>query len=125
MELQPGQATVFFREGGADLLAFRWVADYPDTDGFLANLLHGEEGALGKALGLPELDRQIERARSETDPGLRHVLYREIDEKLVHEVLVVPLFHEQIYRFRHPSVRGFRFGTSTPEVRYDELYVRR
>ena len=125
VELEPGQATPFFRDGGADLLAFRWVADYPDTDGFLANLLHGEEGALGKVFGLPELDHQIERARCETDPGLRHVLYREIDEKLVHEALVVPLFHEQIYRFRHPSVRGFRFGMSTPEVRYDELYVRR
>lgn len=125
VELQPGQATVFFREGRADLLAFRWVADYPDTDGFLANLLHGEEGALGKVFGMPELDRAIERARCETDPGLRHVLYREIDEKLVQELLVLPLFHEQIYRFRHPSVRGFRFGQSTPEVHYDELYLRR
>lgn len=125
VELAPGQATPFFREGRADLLAFRWVADYPDTDGFLANLLHSEEGALGQVFGLPELDRQIERARSETDPGMRHVLYREIDEKLVHDALVLPLFHEQIYRFRHPSVRGFRFGMSTPEVRYDELYVRR
>jgi ABC-type transport system substrate-binding protein len=125
VELQPGQATVFFREGRADLLAFRWVADYPDTDGFLANLLHSEEGAIGKVFGMPELDRAIERARCETDPGLRHVLYREIDEKLVHDLLVLPLFHEQIYRFRHPSVRGFRFGQSTPEVHYDELYLRR
>ena len=39
------------------------------------------------------------------------------------EALIIPLFHEQIYRFSQPSVRGFRFGTSTPEIHYDEISI--
>ena len=39
--------------------------------------------------------------------------------------MILPLFHEQIYRFCHPDLRGFRFGTSTPEVHYAELFLDR
>ena len=113
------------REGAADVVAFRWVADYPDTEGFIGNLLHSDEGSLAGICGHPDLDTLIERGREETDPGLRHVIYRELEEILLEEALIVPLFHEQMYRFCQSSVRGFRFGTSTPEVRYDEIFLDR
>ena len=113
------------REGAADLVAFRWVADYPDTEGFVGNLLHSNEGSLAGICEHPTIDQLIERGRQETDPGLRHVIYREIEEILIEEALILPLFHEQIYRFCHSSLRGFRFGTSTPEVHYDELFLDR
>lgn len=111
------------RQGAADLVAFRWVADYPDTEGFIGNLLHSDEGSLAGICDHPDIDGLIERGRQETDPGLRHVIYRELEEILVDQALILPLFHEQMYRFCGPSVQGFRFGTSTPEVRYDELFI--
>ena len=123
--LEPQLILARAREGAADLLAFRWVADYPDTEGFIGNLLHSDEGSLSGICGHPDLDALIERGRQETDPGLRHVIYRELEEILQEEALIVPLFHEQMYRFCQPSVRGFRFGTSTPEVRYDEIFLDR
>ena len=111
--------------GAVDLLALRWIANYPDPDGFLGNLLHSEEGLLAGICGSPEIDRLIEQGRRETDPGLRHSIYRRIDEILVQENLLIPLFHEQSYRFPQPSVRGLRLGLTLPEVRYEELYVSR
>ena len=105
------------------MIAWRWVADYPDTEGFVGNLLHSEEGALAGLCTSAEIDRLIERGRSEMEPGPRRAIYRELEELLRDEALVVPLFHEQIYRFRQSSVRGFRFGLGPPEVRYDELHV--
>ena len=120
----PDEVLGLAREGKVDLIAYRWVADYPDTDGFIGNLLHSGEGSLAGIASAPEIDRLIERGRSETDPALRHVIYREIEETLEREALVIPLFHEQIYRFCHPGVCGFRFGIGTPEVLYEELYVK-
>lgn len=108
--------------GVAHMVGFRWVADYPDTDGFIANLLHSDEGALAAVASHPELDRLIEQGRREVDPGMRHIIYRDAEALIAREALVVPIFHEQIYRFCHPSVRGFRFGISAPEVRYEDLY---
>ncbi|MEM8934565.1 MAG: hypothetical protein AAGE94_25450, partial [Acidobacteriota bacterium] len=94
-----------------------------DTEGFVGNLLHAEEGALRGLCSSPEIDRLIERGRAEAEPGLRRAIYRELEEVLRREAFVVPLFHEQIARFCHPSVRGFRFGLGLPEVRYDELWM--
>ncbi|MEM6794799.1 MAG: ABC transporter substrate-binding protein, partial [Acidobacteriota bacterium] len=121
--LSPEHATERARVGSADLIAFRWVADYPDTEGFVGNLLHSEEGFLAGVCSQPEVDALLERGRLEIEPGLRHGIYRELESLIADRALLLPLFHEQIYRFCHPSVGGFSFG-STPEVRYDQLFVK-
>ena len=109
----------------ADLLLDRWIADYPDTDSIVRLVLYSRGGFVAEWCGTPELDRLIEAGRRETDPGLRHAVYRELEELLVREALLVPLFHEQIYRFCQPGVEGLRLRTGVPEVRYEELVVRR
>ncbi|MCP4658291.1 MAG: protein kinase [bacterium] len=113
-----------FREGTADLVAARWVADYPDSDAFAVGLLHSREGLLAEYCSSPEIDRLIAKGRSEIDSALRHSIYREIEEIIARDRLLVPLFHEQTYRFCHPSIGGLRLGLGMPEVRYDELRAR-
>lgn len=117
--LPPRQAV----EKDADLLAFRWVADYPDTDGFLGRLLHSEDGVLADFCQHPEIDRLLMEGRRQTDPRVRHTLYRQVEELVAREVLIIPLFHEQMYRFLAPRLQGFRFALHMPEVHYEELYL--
>ena len=107
----------------ADLVATRWVVDYPDADGFV-HLLHSRDGLDGALCGLPAIDRLIDRGRRETDPALRHTIYQEVEYLLRQEALVIPLFHEQIYRVVRPEVAGLRLGWGAPEVAYDELVPR-
>ena len=108
--------------GEVDLVAQRWIADYPDPDNFFKGLLDSQHGMLGALCGRQDLDGLIELGRGETDPGLRHAVYREIEDLIAREVLLIPLFHEQAYRIAHPSVTGLRLvGLALPEVRYDEL----
>ncbi len=111
------------RDGSAHLLALRWIASYPDTDGFLGSLLHSETGLLRDLCSSPEIDRLIESGRREIDPALRHATYRRLERWIARDALLIPLFHEQTYRFRQPGVQGLRFGLTTPEVRYEELYI--
>ncbi|MEM9593890.1 MAG: ABC transporter substrate-binding protein, partial [Acidobacteriota bacterium] len=106
-----------------DLILSRWMSVYPDPDCLVSGLLHPRDGFLSPLCGSRELARLVEDGRRETDPALRHGIYRHLEETLAREHRVVPLFHEQSCRFSFPGVRGLRLGITTPEVRYDELMV--
>jgi len=106
----------------ADLIVTRWIADYPDADTFV-HLLHSQEGFIGRFCGSPEIDRLIERGRAETSPLVRHTLYHEIEEIIAREVLVLPLFHEQAYRFARPEVEGLSVSFWGQTVDYASLQI--
>lgn len=108
----------------ADLVLTRWIADYPDTETF-AGLLHSETGLLGRLCGTPELDRLIESGRAESDPRVRHSLYRELEEILSRHAHMLPLFHEQSYCFARPEVEDLVLNFFPPIVPYHKLWVRR
>ncbi len=108
-----------------DMAVYRWIADYPDADGFVGTLLHSTEGSLGDFSGTPAIDRLIEAGRSESAPSLRHEIYREIEETIAREALLIPLFHDQTYRICQPFIRGLRFvlGGGPGGVWYEELHA--
>ena len=108
------------RRGELDLVAARWLGDYPDADCF-ASALHRQARLHGMLCGDGELDRRIEEARTETDQSIRHALYRQMDRYCCERALLIPLFHEPVYRFAQPHVRGLRLLFGAPEVAYDEL----
>lgn len=111
------------QQGSADLLVSRWIADYPDADTF-AHIFQSQEGTIGRFCGTPEIDRLIERGRTETSPGVRHSLYRELEEILARESLLLPLFHEQAYRFARPEVEGLSVSFWGQTVDYANLSIK-
>ncbi len=110
-------------EAAADLVADRWVADYPDPDSF-ATLFRTGEGLYGDLAG-DEIDRLIELGRVERELELRRARYLELESRLADEALVVPLFHEQVIRFARPEVEGLRLRFRLPVVAYEELELAR
>ena len=114
------------RTAEGDVVIGRWGADYPDADTFVSGVLHSHGGTLGKYVVNPEVDRLTDEGRAETDPRTRHSLYRKIEEMLVKDALLLPLFHDQVYAFARPEVEGFdRVGQASPMVYYEELWVKR
>ncbi|HSC27297.1 MAG TPA: ABC transporter substrate-binding protein, partial [Vicinamibacterales bacterium] len=107
----------------ADLYIGRWNADYPDPDTF-ASIFQSDTGFLGRVCGSPDTDRLIARARTESIPSVRHTLYRELEEILAREAVILPLFHEQAYRIARPEVEGLSLGLGFPTVALEELRVR-
>jgi ABC-type transport system substrate-binding protein len=110
-------------KGTVDLYLGRWNADYPDPDTFACQL-HSEWGFLGRMCTTPEVDRLVERARVETEPAVRHALYRDVEETIARDALLLPLFHEQAYRFARPEVEGLSVAFGIPTVAYDRLRIR-
>jgi len=107
-----------------DVVIGRWFADYPDTDTF-THLLSRREGYLGMFCGSPEMDHLVEKGRTEVDPRARHSIYRQVEEIIRRDALMLPLFHEQVYRFARPEVEGLTVSYTTPTVAYEKLRVRR
>jgi len=66
----------------------------------------------------------IERARAETAPATRHALYRQLEESIARDALLLPLFHEQAYRFARPEVEGLSVSFGG-HVAYEDLHIRR
>ena len=107
-----------------DVLFARWSADYPDTHNFVHPFLHSSEGIFGGICGEPALDELIQAGKTETDRAARHALYRRIEERIAKETLLLPLFHEQVYRFARPEVDGLQVSYWPPFVRYEDLSFR-
>jgi ABC-type transport system substrate-binding protein/serine/threonine protein kinase len=109
-------------QGSVDVVLGRWAADYPDADTF-ANILATKEGLLGQLCGSTEVDRLIARGRSETSPAARHAVYRQIEEIIARDRLLLPLFHEQTYRFARPEIEGLSLSYGVIAVDYASLRV--
>ena len=107
--------------GTVDVVVGRWYADYPDADSF-GYVMHSQAGYLGRLCGTPEIDRLVERARTEASSTARHNLYRQFEEILFRQAIIVPLFHEHAYRFVHPEMKGLKISFGTPTVYYEELH---
>jgi ABC-type transport system substrate-binding protein len=114
------------RTAEADLSLSRWSADYPDADTFIYGVLHSEAGSWGRYTGGPDIDQLAEQGRAETDPRVRHSIYRQVEELIAHEALLLPLFHDQVYAFARPEVEGFTsVGQTFPTISYEDLWIRR
>ncbi len=75
---------------------------------------------------MPEIDELAERGRAETDPRVRHSIYRRVEELIVREALLLPLFHDQVYCFARPEVEGLTsVSQGNPIVDYENLSIRR
>ena len=110
--------------GTVDLVLARWAADYPDADSFIHGMLEQRSGFVGKLCGSDEIDALIRRARSETDLACRHAIYLDIEALLHDRTLLLPLFHEQVYRFARPNVRGLSsLNFLEPVISYEDLRV--
>jgi serine/threonine protein kinase/ABC-type transport system substrate-binding protein len=108
-----------------DLFLTRWFGDYPDPDTFFHGLLHSKEGFHGVISGIPEMDQLIMKGRSETRPQLRHNIYQEAEQLLVKHAILLPLFHEQTYRFASSEIEDFELTLAIQTVPYEKLWMRR
>ena len=57
---------------------------------------------------------------------MRHSLYRQAEEFIAREALVLPLFHDQVYCFARPEIEGLTtISQSNAVIPYEDLWIRR
>ena len=83
-----------------------WFADVPDPENFLAKLFYSSSPLNHMGYSNPAVDALIERARAESDTTRRVELYRRVEEMVLDDVPVIPVWHQTYERLFQPYVKG-------------------
>jgi methyl-accepting chemotaxis protein/ABC-type oligopeptide transport system substrate-binding subunit len=101
-----------------------WYADFPDSDNFFYIFFHSEATSIrGLFFNRPDVDAQIIEARRSNDSERRATIYRALNEMVVKEAPLMPLFHERLFVLHKPEIRGVRTSLVPPPVRYHDVWV--
>jgi len=94
-------------KGNSKFFRASWIGDYPDAENFLA-LFYSGYGAPPNytRFGNAEFDKLYKLSFRITNDSIRNELYREMDELVMEEAPVIPLYYDQVIRFVQNNVTG-------------------
>ncbi|MFP9113581.1 ABC transporter substrate-binding protein [Flavobacterium sp. RHBU_3] len=105
----PTTLTQSIATGKAPFFKATWIADYPDAENYLS-LFYSKNFAPGGPnythFSSPKFDALYEAAFLETDDTKRFELYRQMDELVMEEAPIIPLFYDKASRFTQKNVTG-------------------
>lgn len=107
--MDPGTFTAAAGNGKLEMFRKSWIGDYPDPDNFMS-LFYSKhmspDGSNYTHYKNPRFDELYEEARSSQNDSLRMALYLQMDEMIINDAPVIPLFYDQIIRLVPKTVSG-------------------
>lgn len=86
-----------------------WIADYPDAENYLS-LFYSKNftpnGPNYTHFSNAKFDALYEKAFLETDDAKRFELYQQMDQIIIEEAPIIPLFYDKVARFTRKNVVG-------------------
>jgi oligopeptide transport system substrate-binding protein len=85
-----------------------WIADYPDAENYMA-MFYSKNPAPPNYTRYknPAFDILYEKALLETNDSLRYQLYRQMDQMVINDAPVVPIWYDMAIHLIQPNVSGF------------------
>ncbi len=86
-----------------------WIADYPDEENFLSLFYSGNVSPKGfnyTHYNNSQFDILYEKAQSELNEAVRYEYYRQMDQMLIDDAPIVPLYYDQVVRLVQNNVQG-------------------
>lgn len=86
-----------------------WIADYPDAENYMA-MFYSKNPAPPNYTRYknPAFDQLYEMALLETNDSLRYDLYRKMDQIVINDAPVMPIWYDMAIHFVQPTIKGFR-----------------
>ena len=101
------------RRGDYGLFRGGWAGDYVDPDNFLYTLFHskniGPQGNYSR-YSVPEVDKELDAARRETDQAKRMEMYKKINQKIVDDAVWLFLFYSTNSLVSNPNVHDIHLA---------------
>ena len=85
-----------------------WIADYPDAENYLS-VFYGKNPAPPNytRYNNPQYDALYEQSLKENKDSLRYMIYRKMDQMIISDAVVVPLWYDMAIHFVQPGIKGF------------------
>jgi len=85
-----------------------WIADYPDAENYLS-VFYGKNPAPPNytRYNNPAFDILYEKAIAEKDTAIRYKLYKQMDQLIMNDAPVVPLWYDMAIHLVHTNITGF------------------
>lgn len=86
-----------------------WIADYPDAENYMA-MFYSKNPAPPNYTRYKNADFDLlyEKALLETNDSLRYELYRKMDQLVINDAPVIPIWYDMAIHFVQPNISGFR-----------------
>ena len=86
-----------------------WIADYPDAENYLS-VFYGKNPAPPNytRYNNPAFDNIYEQALLVTDDSSRLKMYQQLDQMIINDAPVIPLWYDEVIRLVNPRVQGFQ-----------------
>ena len=95
-------------EGRFPIFQYAWFADVPDPDNFLYHLFHSKSPRNYTGYSNPQVDELLSRGRHETDEQRRAELYRQAEQVVMNDAVVIPFFHYTYERVFQTYVKNIQ-----------------
>ncbi|MGZ5133692.1 MAG: ABC transporter substrate-binding protein [Flavitalea sp.] len=97
-----------------------WIADYPDAENYLS-VFYGKNPAPPNYTRYknPAFDELYERALLVTSDSVRIKMYQQLDQMVINDAPIIPLWYDEVIRLVNPWIKGFQpNGLNLLELRY-------
>ncbi|MDP6646978.1 MAG: peptide ABC transporter substrate-binding protein [Dehalococcoidales bacterium] len=109
-QLEPERFIYNLKEEKDEMFDLGWVADYPHPQSFLDILFRsGVQNNYGEYSNA-EVDTLLGKARTEPDIKLSLALYRQVEQKLVEDAAILPLWFGKNFILVKPYVAGYKLN---------------
>ncbi len=71
----------------------------------------------------PELDKYLDRTRTETDPEKRQEAVNQAQQRVVEQAYIVPLYTPKTFLALSNSVNGALYSQTTSQLYLDDAYI--
>ncbi|MCW3078248.1 MAG: ABC-type dipeptide transport system, periplasmic component [Bacteroidetes bacterium] len=86
-----------------------WVGDYADEENFMS-LFYSKsfcpQGVNYFHYRNPEFDLAYEKAQRETRDSVKKILYQKMDQIIIDDAPVIPLYYDEVIRLVHHNIKG-------------------
>ena len=100
-----------------------WIGDYPDAENYLS-VFYSENPAPPNytRYSNPRFDQLYRRSLIENNDSIRFAYYRQMDQLIIDDAPVVPLWYDQVIHLVNPAVSGFEAnGLNLLELRHTRI----
>jgi peptide/nickel transport system substrate-binding protein/oligopeptide transport system substrate-binding protein len=113
-------------EGRLAVFLYAWFADVPDPDNFLFKLFHSRSSRNFFGYANPIVDDLLGQARATHDLPRRVELYRKVEQLVLDDAVIVPIFHYTYERLFQPYVRSVEVnGLGDPYIPLRKIWLER